>query len=65
MAGDEQTGERIAKAISRAGLMSRRDAEKAILAGRVAVNGKTIASPALDIAASDKVTVDGRPIDAP
>ena len=65
MAGNEETGERIAKAISRAGLMSRRDAEKAILAGRVAVNGKTIASPALDIAASDKVTVDGRPIDAP
>ncbi|MCR9151169.1 MAG: rRNA pseudouridine synthase, partial [Rhodobacteraceae bacterium] len=65
MAGDEQTGERIAKAISRAGLMSRRDAEKAILAGRVAVNGKPVASPALDVTARDRVTVDGKPIDAP
>ena len=40
MTDAENGGERIAKAIARAGVMSRRDAEKAIVAGRVSVNGK-------------------------
>ncbi|MEM1130934.1 MAG: S4 domain-containing protein, partial [Pseudomonadota bacterium] len=46
----EQTtkGERIAKVLARAGIASRRDAEKIIAAGRVAVNGKAIDSPALN-----------------
>ncbi len=57
--------ERIAKVMARAGIASRRDAEKMIVAGRVAVNGKIIASPALDVLPSDRVTVDGKPIDAP
>ncbi len=60
-----QSNDRIAKVIARSGVASRRDAEKMILAGRVAVNGKTIASPALDVAPSDRVTIDGKPIDAP
>ncbi|WP_406721175.1 pseudouridine synthase [Thioclava litoralis] len=58
-------GERIAKVIARSGVASRRDAEKLILAGRVAVNGKQAASPALDVTPKDKVTIDGTPIDAP
>ncbi len=58
-------GERIAKAMARAGVASRRDAERMILAGRVAVNGTVITSPALDVTPSDKVTLDGKPIDAP
>jgi len=58
-------GERIAKLMSRAGVASRRDAERMILAGRVAVNGKVITSPALDITATDRVTIDGTPMDAP
>lgn len=57
--------ERVAKVIARSGVASRRDAEKMILAGRVAVNGKKIASPAIDVAPSDRVTIDGQPIDAP
>ncbi|MFT3687870.1 pseudouridine synthase [Paenirhodobacter sp.] len=57
--------ERVAKVIARAGVASRRDAEKMILEGRVAVNGKTIATPALDVEPKDKVTIDGKPIDAP
>jgi len=65
MSEAQDGGERIAKAIARAGLMSRRDAEKAVIAGRVKVNGQAIASPALDVTAKDKVTVDGKPIDAP
>ena len=52
-------GERIAKVISRAGLCSRREAEVWIAAGRVAVNGKKIASPALNVTASDRISVDG------
>ena len=35
-------GERIAKAIARAGICSRRDAEAMILEGRVSVNGKRL-----------------------
>ncbi|RWR07810.1 pseudouridine synthase [Paenirhodobacter populi] len=57
--------ERIAKVIARSGVASRRDAEKMILEGRVSVNGKTIASPALDVRPGDKVVVDGKPLDAP
>jgi 23S rRNA pseudouridine2605 synthase len=50
---------RIAKAMARAGLCSRRDAERWIADGRVAVNGKTIASPALDVTPKDRIVVDG------
>ena len=57
-------GERIAKVIARAGLASRREAEAWIVAGRVAVNGETIRSPALDVAARDRITVDGEPLPA-
>ena len=55
-------GERIAKVIARAGLASRREAEGWIAAGRVSVNGQTIASPALNITEADIVTVDGVPL---
>ena len=54
--------ERIAKTIARAGLASRREAEAWIAAGRVAVNGTTITSPALNIGAGDRVSVDGKPL---
>jgi len=57
-----KSGERIAKVMARAGLCSRREAEAWITAGRVAVNGKPIASPALDVSAHDHVTVDGQPL---
>ncbi len=57
-------GERIAKVMARAGLCSRREAEAWIAAGRVAVNGKPIASPALDVSREDRITVDGEPLKA-
>jgi 23S rRNA pseudouridine2605 synthase len=57
-------GERIAKVIARAGLASRREAEAWIAAGRVAVNGAVITSPACNVTAQDKVTVDGAPLPA-
>jgi 23S rRNA pseudouridine2605 synthase len=59
---DDKPGERIAKVIARAGLASRRVAEGLIAAGRVAVNGAVIASPALNVTARDKITVDGAPL---
>jgi len=59
---DGNAGERIAKVIARAGVCSRREAEALILAGRVVVNGKKIASPALNVGSSDIVTVDGKPL---
>src|SRR5947209_14774173 len=58
----EQEGERIAKRIARAGLCSRREAEQWIFAGRVEVNGKPIASPALNVSAADRIKVDGKPL---
>jgi 23S rRNA pseudouridine2605 synthase len=58
----KKSGERIAKAVARAGLASRRDAEEWIVQGRVTVNGRVINSPALDITASDVVAVDGKPL---
>ena len=57
-------GERIAKVMARAGLCSRREAEAWIAAGRVAVNGEIIASPARDVTADDRITVDGVPLPA-
>jgi 23S rRNA pseudouridine2605 synthase len=57
-----KTGERIAKVMARAGLASRREAEAWIAAGRVAVNGTVVASPALNVGPGDNVTVDGKPL---
>ncbi len=53
---------RIAKVMARAGLCSRRDAETWIAAGRVAINGAVIDSPALNVKARDVITVDGMPL---
>jgi 23S rRNA pseudouridine2605 synthase len=60
--GRPASGERIAKAIARAGLCSRREAETWIAAGRVAVNGEVIASPARNVTADDRIAVDGEPL---
>ena len=54
--------ERIAKRMARAGLCSRRDAERWIEDGRVKVNGKVIDSPALNVGEGDKIIVDGKPL---
>ena len=58
----KKTGDRIAKVIARAGLASRRGAEKMILDGRVTVNGLVISTPALNIISSDKIVVDEIPL---
>lgn len=56
------SSERIAKRMARAGLCSRREAEAWIEEGRVKVNGKKIFSPALNVSAADKITVDGNEV---
>ncbi len=50
--------------IARAGVASRRDAEEMIAQGRVAVDGETITSPALDVAPDAKITIDGEKLPA-
>jgi len=59
--GDED-GERIAKVIARAGLASRREAEDWIAAGRVAVNGEVIRTPARNVGGRDRISIDGEPL---
>jgi 23S rRNA pseudouridine2605 synthase len=56
--------ERIAKLLSRVGVASRREAERMIEAGRVAVNGTVLTTPATLVGEADTVAVDGRPIAA-
>jgi 23S rRNA pseudouridine2605 synthase len=60
----EPTEDRIAKVIARAGIASRRDAEVLIAEGRVTLNGKVLESPAVNVTAADKITVDGEPLPA-
>jgi 23S rRNA pseudouridine2605 synthase len=55
-------GERVAKVIAASGLCSRREAEAWIAAGRVAVNGAVLATPACVVGPADVVTVDGSPL---
>jgi len=61
----ETGGERIAKALARAGVCSRRDGERLIAEGRVAVNGKTLDTPAFKVTAQDDIRVDGKRVGAP
>ncbi len=55
---------RIAKAMARAGLCSRREAERWIADGRVSVNGKILTTPAVEVSANDRVLIDGKPLPA-
>jgi len=57
--------ERIAKAIARAGLCSRRDAERWIAEGRVVVDGEVLTSPAVTVTADSDIRVDGKPLPEP
>jgi 23S rRNA pseudouridine2605 synthase len=55
-------GERIAKRLARTGLCSRREAERWIADGRVAVDGKILTTPAVVVTPSSRIEVDGKPI---
>ena len=61
-AKDEQ---RIAKLMARAGVASRREIERMIADGRVALNGQILETPATLLKNLDGVTVDGKPVGEP
>ncbi len=58
-------GERIAKYLARAGIASRREIERMIEDGRIIVDGKKLASPAINITGKEIILVDGQPVGAP
>ena len=62
---DTPQGDRIAKVLSRAGIASRREAERMIADGRITVNGRVIDSPALNVTETDKITADGKRVGEP
>ncbi|HXP96086.1 MAG TPA: pseudouridine synthase [Telmatospirillum sp.] len=59
---DDFKGERIAKRLARAGLCSRREAERWIAEGRVSVDGQKLTSPAVGVTESSLIVVDGKPL---
>ncbi|MFV2001951.1 MAG: pseudouridine synthase [Paracoccaceae bacterium] len=65
MTDQTPNGERIAKVLARAGIASRREAERMIAAGRITVNNRRISSPALNVTDKDRITVDGKEVGAP
>jgi 23S rRNA pseudouridine2605 synthase len=61
----EEGDQRIAKLLARAGVASRRDIERMIVEGRIALHGTRIDTPATLLQSLDGVTVDGQPVAAP
>ncbi len=59
-----EKGERIARRLARAGLCSRREAERWIAAGRVSVDGETLTTPAVVVTEASRIVVDGKPLPA-
>jgi 23S rRNA pseudouridine2605 synthase len=58
-----ETGpQRIAKLLARAGVASRRDVERMIAEGRIALNGEKLTTPATLLQNLDGVSVDGKPV---
>jgi len=58
-------GERIAKVIARAGVCSRRDAEKLIAEGRVMLDGALVTTPAIKVTENNLIQIDGKPLAEP
>jgi 23S rRNA pseudouridine2605 synthase len=57
-------GDRIAKVLARAGVASRREAERLVAAGRVTLNGQVLTSPAVNVTPTDRIAIDGQPLPA-
>ncbi|WP_428395518.1 pseudouridine synthase [Lichenicoccus sp.] len=62
---EESRGERIAKWLARAGVASRRDAEKMLEQSRVVLNNNVVSHPASFVQPGDLVLVDGSPVEPP
>jgi 23S rRNA pseudouridine2605 synthase len=54
--------QRIAKVLARAGLCSRRDAERWIAEGRVTLDGEVLTSPVVNVTEASDIRVDGKPL---
>jgi 23S rRNA pseudouridine2605 synthase len=54
--------QRIAKLLARAGIASRREIERMIAEGRIALNGEKLTTPATLLESVEGLTVDGRPV---
>jgi len=65
MAEPASRGERISKWLARAGIASRRDAEKLVAEGHVVLNTAKVTHPATFVARGDVVLVDGVLVDDP
>lgn len=65
MSQPPRPSERIAKLLARAGVASRREIERYIADGRIALNGETLTTPATLLHSLAGVTVDGNPVAAP
>jgi 23S rRNA pseudouridine2605 synthase len=63
--GGEKDGERVAKVLARAGMCSRREAERWIAEGRVAIDGKILDTPAVVVPPGAILSVDGVPVPEP
>jgi 23S rRNA pseudouridine2605 synthase len=61
-AAPQGKGERVAKILARAGLCSRRDAERWIAEGRVSLRGQVLTSPAINVTDPAELAVDGKPL---
>lgn len=59
-----EAGDRIAKLLARAGVASRREVERMIANGRVAIDGKVLDTPAVKLESLRGVTVDGKAVDS-
>lgn len=57
--------QRIAKILARAGIASRREIERMIAEGRIAIDGKPLETPATIVTSLHGVTVDGKPVKPP
>eukprot|EP01035_Chromulina_nebulosa_P034616 gene34616-biopygen22532 len=64
-ADSSQQNDRVAKVLARAGVASRREVERLIEEGRVAINGQTLTTPAVKVEPGDIVTVDGEVVGGP
>jgi len=53
---------RIAKFLSEQGILSRREAERAIESGRIKLNGKIVTTPVTFVTDKDKISIDGQPV---
>jgi 23S rRNA pseudouridine2605 synthase len=61
---ESERGERIAKALARRGVASRREVERMIEAGRIRLDGAPVKTPATFVTGQSRIEIDGKPVEA-